>query len=210
LPCGFECGEFVLNVMVLRKQNGRVHEAAQFRGVRREFPRNRYWADLRSRIVMVWSYALVRPRLGPGVRPAAIVGLIAWFGIYVYVGIINAVLFAVPMNLMAIALVWGFVEFSWPQLSAHGATRKLKPRLRLFWPNFLAVIICSQVVTLGASRDRGSAASCVELSIIEDGAFAGARRSAFERAGHTPEIEALIQSDSEVIDAGGRVLMPVS
>jgi hypothetical protein len=37
--------------------------------------------------------------------------LVAWFGIYVYTGIINGVLFAVPMNLVVIGIVWGLVEY---------------------------------------------------------------------------------------------------
>jgi hypothetical protein len=63
-------------------------------------------------IVIVLIYALIRPRLGPGPKAAIIAGLIAWFATYVYTGIINGVLFAVPSNVLLIGLVWGLVEYA--------------------------------------------------------------------------------------------------
>ena len=35
-------------------------------------------------IVMVWLYALIRPRMGPGPKTAIVAALVVWFGIYVY------------------------------------------------------------------------------------------------------------------------------
>lgn len=46
-----------------------------------------------------------------------------------------------------------------------------------------------------------------ELSIIEDGAML-VRGGRIERVGARREIEALIEADSEVVDAGGRVVLP--
>ena len=71
----------------------------------------------------------------------------------------------------------------------------------------LAVINCSQLVTLaGPARPRVGPEMC-ELSIIERGAMliTGAR---ITQVGSRAEIDALIGSDCEVIDAGGRVVMP--
>ena len=62
-------------------------------------------------IVIVLGYACIRPRFGPGVKTAIIAGLLAWFGIYFYSGIINGVLFGIPMNTMIMVIVWGLVEF---------------------------------------------------------------------------------------------------
>jgi hypothetical protein len=45
------------------------------------------------------------------VKTAIIAGLFAWFGIYFYSGIINGVLFGIPMNTMIMVIVWGLVEF---------------------------------------------------------------------------------------------------
>jgi len=63
-------------------------------------------------IVIVLIYALIRSRLGPGPKTAVVAGLIAWFAIYVYTGIINGVLLSVPTNVMLIGLVWGLVEYA--------------------------------------------------------------------------------------------------
>lgn len=63
-------------------------------------------------IVIVLGYACIRPRCGPGVRTAIIAGLFAWFGVYVYCGIVNGVLFGIPMNTMIMVTVWGLVEYA--------------------------------------------------------------------------------------------------
>jgi hypothetical protein len=62
-------------------------------------------------IVLVFVYALIRARLGPGVKTAVVAGLIMWFGIYIYTGAINGILFGIPLNVMLIAFVWGAIEY---------------------------------------------------------------------------------------------------
>jgi imidazolonepropionase len=71
----------------------------------------------------------------------------------------------------------------------------------------LAVVNCSQLVTLaGAARPR-TGAELRELSIIEDGAMlvSGERVS---RVGARAEIESLAGDDCEIVDAGRRVCLP--
>jgi hypothetical protein len=63
-------------------------------------------------IVIVLGYACIRCCLGPGVKTAIIAGLFAWFGVYVYCGIVNGVLFGIPMNTIIMVTVWGLVEYS--------------------------------------------------------------------------------------------------
>jgi hypothetical protein len=63
-------------------------------------------------IVIVLGYACIRPRFGPGVKTAIIAGLFAWFGTYVYLGIIDGRLMSVPMNLILMKIGWGLVEYS--------------------------------------------------------------------------------------------------
>ncbi|HEY0545669.1 MAG TPA: imidazolonepropionase [Pyrinomonadaceae bacterium] len=71
----------------------------------------------------------------------------------------------------------------------------------------LAVINCSQLVTLaGAERPRVGA-EMRELSIIEDGAML-VRDGLIERVGARHEIEPLINAACEVVDAEGRVVLP--
>ena len=62
-------------------------------------------------ILMVWLYALIRPRLGPGPKTAIVAALILWFCVYVYIGIIYGILLVQPMNAIAIAAVFGLVEY---------------------------------------------------------------------------------------------------
>lgn len=75
-------------------------------------------------------------------------------------------------------------------------------------PETLVILNCSQLVTL-ASPVKGAraGAAMAELSIIEDGAML-VRGGRIERVGVRSEIESLVEADSEVVDAGGRVLMP--
>lgn len=71
----------------------------------------------------------------------------------------------------------------------------------------LAVVNCSQLVTLrGVQRPR-TGALMSEISIIADGALV-VRDGRFEKVCTRQEIEPLINSDCEVVDAGGRVVLP--
>src|SRR5213592_1276214 len=71
----------------------------------------------------------------------------------------------------------------------------------------LAVINCSQLLTLAGARRPRTGGDLRQLSIIEDGALllCGDR---IETVGRRREIESLIDADCEVIDAGRRVVMP--
>ena len=62
-------------------------------------------------IVIVLVYSLISTRLGQGPKTATVAGLIGWFLIYFYAGILNGTLFGVPPKLMAIGLVWGLSEY---------------------------------------------------------------------------------------------------
>jgi hypothetical protein len=62
-------------------------------------------------IVMVWVYALIRPRLGPGVMTAIVAAFIMWFGVYLYSSVFFVCLFGAPLNTALLTLAWGLVEF---------------------------------------------------------------------------------------------------
>jgi imidazolonepropionase len=71
----------------------------------------------------------------------------------------------------------------------------------------LAVVNCSQLVTLeGPPRPRVGA-EMRELSVVEDGAML-VRDGRIERVGARARIEPLIGAECEVIDAGGRACLP--
>lgn len=71
----------------------------------------------------------------------------------------------------------------------------------------LAVINCSQLVTLSGPARPRVGPELRQLSIIEDGGML-IRDGQIARVGTRSEIEKLIDKDYEVVDAGGRVVMP--
>jgi hypothetical protein len=61
-------------------------------------------------VVLVWLYAAVRPRLGPGPKTAAIVSIIVWFLAYFFANASNFVFGFIPIHLAAVGTVWGLME----------------------------------------------------------------------------------------------------
>ncbi len=62
-------------------------------------------------IVMIWLYALIRPRSGAGPKTAVISAIIIWFGVCFYCTIINGIILQFPMNLMFIGIGWCLIEY---------------------------------------------------------------------------------------------------
>jgi imidazolonepropionase len=73
--------------------------------------------------------------------------------------------------------------------------------------NSLAIVNCSQLVTLAGPPRPRVGAELQELSIIDDGALL-IRGSRIDKAGTRSEIERLITGDCEVIDALGGIVLP--
>ena len=71
----------------------------------------------------------------------------------------------------------------------------------------LAIINCSQVVTLAGPARPRVGAELRELGIVSQGALL-VRNGLIERVGTTGEIKTRIDADSTVVDAGGRVVLP--
>lgn len=71
----------------------------------------------------------------------------------------------------------------------------------------LAVINCSQLLTLAGPQRPRTGPELRELSIIEDGAML-VRDGRIENVGKREEIESLIPANCEVIDAGKRIVLP--
>jgi hypothetical protein len=60
--------------------------------------------------ILVWLYAAVRPRLGPGPKTAAIVSTLVWFLAYFFANVSNVVFGFMPIALTVVGTVWGLVE----------------------------------------------------------------------------------------------------
>ena len=105
-------GEFLLNDMVLGSQMKTFMTQHNFAEPSGSFIAIAVGLTFVMGIVLVLGYACIRPRLGAGVKTAIIAGLFAWFGVYFYSGIINGVLFGIPMNTMMMVVVWGLVQYA--------------------------------------------------------------------------------------------------
>lgn len=61
-------------------------------------------------LVTVWLYAAVRPRLGPGPKTAACVGLVIWTLIHFWGAVGYAAMGFFSWNLALIVMIWGLGE----------------------------------------------------------------------------------------------------
>lgn len=61
-------------------------------------------------LMLVWLYAAIRPRFGPGPRTAVCAALFVWFTAFFSGGASMAALGFMPVGLTAIGLIWGLVE----------------------------------------------------------------------------------------------------
>jgi hypothetical protein len=61
-------------------------------------------------IVMVWTYAAIRPRLGAGPKTALIVGALAWFMTLAWSGGSQVAMGIMPLKLTVLGLAWGLGE----------------------------------------------------------------------------------------------------
>lgn len=61
-------------------------------------------------VVLVWLYAAIRPRFGPGVQTAICAGVVVWGLAYLYPNLTAFIIHLFPRRILAIQTVWGLVE----------------------------------------------------------------------------------------------------
>ena len=61
-------------------------------------------------VALIWIYAAIRPRFGPGPKTAIIAGLTMWFVAYFLVCAYVIVIGVYPTGLLIAAVVWGLFE----------------------------------------------------------------------------------------------------
>jgi hypothetical protein len=104
-------GEWVLNGIILHNEMTEFFKRCGFPQPGNNFLIIAVAITFVLGIVIVLGYAAIRPRFGPGPKTAIVAALFAWFGVYLYQNVIALGLGMVPIKLVAIALVWGLVEY---------------------------------------------------------------------------------------------------
>jgi hypothetical protein len=105
-------GEYLLNEVVLVRQMEETFRRFSMPRPSANFISLAVFLTLLLGIVIVLLYAMIRHRFGPGPRTAIVAGLIVWFCVYVYAGILSGALLAIPFHLLALGISWGLVEYS--------------------------------------------------------------------------------------------------
>ena len=105
-------GEFLLNDLVLGPQMKEFMAKLNLPDPGSTFLAVAVLLTLVIGVVIVWVYAAMRPRLGPGPKTAICAGVIAWIFVCVYCGVINGMIAQVPRNMMVIGIVWCFFEYT--------------------------------------------------------------------------------------------------
>jgi hypothetical protein len=104
-------GEFILNDMILAAQMKELLGRLNLPDPGGSFIAVAVILTLVIGVVIVWMYAAMRPRLGPGPKTAICAGIIAWIFVCVYCGVINGIVLQAPTNFLIIAIAWCFVEY---------------------------------------------------------------------------------------------------
>ena len=60
--------------------------------------------------MLVWTYAAIRPRFGPGVKTAVCAASLVWGLAYLYPNLFMIITNIFPRDMMVIVTVWGLVE----------------------------------------------------------------------------------------------------
>jgi len=105
-------GEYLLNEVVLVRQMEETFRRLSLPRPGGNFIAVAVFLTLLLGIVIVLLYAMIRQRFGPGPRTAVVAGLIVWFCIYIYAGILTGTLVAIPVHLLGLGIFWGLVEYS--------------------------------------------------------------------------------------------------
>ena len=104
-------GEYLLNEVVFAAQMREFFERLRIAPPGGTFIATAVGITFLLGIVIVWLYAMIRPRFGPGPKTAIIAAFVAWFCVYFYCGILNATLFSLPATFVLMGMVWGIIEY---------------------------------------------------------------------------------------------------
>ncbi len=114
LVCGLvlSIGEFVLNSVLLKEQMEEFMRRCGFTPPDPKAMVILFAITFLLGIFIIYVYAAIRPRYGPGPKTAICAGLLAWFCVYFYNNAVGLALGFVPVNVFMIAIIWGAVQYS--------------------------------------------------------------------------------------------------
>jgi len=61
-------------------------------------------------LLLIWLYAAIRPRFGPGPKTAIIAALVLWLTAWAWPSLGQGLMGVFPGKLLAVAVAWGFAE----------------------------------------------------------------------------------------------------
>ena len=103
-------GEFILNGILIAEEMNAAMAALNKPPVD---PSMIIWFVVLSfgfAMVLVWTYAAIRPRLGPGVKTAICASTLCWGLGYLYPNLFFYVMNLFPRNMIILTSIWGLVE----------------------------------------------------------------------------------------------------
>ncbi len=104
-------GEFLLNGVILAQQMQELFARFNVPQPGNNFMVVAVLLTFALGIMIVWLYAMIRPRYGPGPKTAICAALTAWFFVCFYTSVINGMIWGISFNLILIGLAWCAVEY---------------------------------------------------------------------------------------------------
>ena len=104
-------GEFILNEVILKEQMAEMFRRFNIPPPSGSFIAIAVILTFALGILLVWLYAMIRPRYGPGPKTAICAALVLWFVVCVYMNILYGVLFGMSATLILLGMVWCLVEY---------------------------------------------------------------------------------------------------
>jgi hypothetical protein len=113
LVCGLvlSIGEFLLNAVILAKQMEEFFRKCGMAPPSTQGLVVLFVMIFLMGIFIVYLYAAIRPRYGPGPKTAICAALLAWFCVYFYGNAVALALGIIPVNLFLITVAWGVAEY---------------------------------------------------------------------------------------------------
>ena len=105
-------GEYLLNEVVFKNQMEEMFRKLNITPPGGNFIAIAVAITFLLGILLIFLYAMIRPRYGPGPKTAICAASVIWFCVYFYCGVLNAAIFGIATSFVIIGMVWGIVEYS--------------------------------------------------------------------------------------------------